>query len=170
MILGEMGCFEDDEFTSPPQTKAQWIASIASTVSSSMPNVIGGFWWHENGGTGGGLEFYVDSSPAAEAAWATLASTWTGRPPVIEGVTQALANPVPYVFMDYGSGTGSGNSFTCPVNKTGGKTAGDLACLAIGMSNPGITVTSVTDTQGNVYTIDNAHGSDKPVAFAFSNG
>lgn len=84
MIITEMSSYEDDMFTSPPQTKAQYIGDIASVCAASFPNIAGVMWWHA--GTDA-LEWFTTSTPAASSAWNTLTAAQTSRLPVIQGVT-----------------------------------------------------------------------------------
>jgi hypothetical protein len=90
MILGEIGCLETNEEGNVPagQTKEQWLLDMLTVIPDSMPNVVGVCFWHETDGTT--LEYYVTSSPGSTSAWNSIAATWTGRPPVISGVTAAL--------------------------------------------------------------------------------
>lgn len=87
MIICETSSWEDDNFTSPPQTKAQYIADIATVVPASMPLVQGVHIWHD---CNDNLESPATSSPGAASAWSTFAGSWTGRPELIQGVTSQL--------------------------------------------------------------------------------
>jgi hypothetical protein len=90
MILGEIGCFETDEMTNVPggQSKAVWFTDMLTVIPASMPNIIGVCYWHETDQTS--LEYFITSTPASTTAWHTIATTWTGRPPVVAGVTSLL--------------------------------------------------------------------------------
>jgi Glycosyl hydrolase family 26 len=96
MILGEIGCWETDEMDNVPsgQSKEQWFKDIITVVPASMPNILGLCYWYENPGAAGNqtsTEYYLTSSTGSVAGWTSLAETWSGRPPVIEGVTAVLA-------------------------------------------------------------------------------
>jgi hypothetical protein len=70
----------------------------------------------------------------------------------------------PYLVADY---TSNGDpTFTLPINKKA-LTAGDSVLVVVGNSVADAGLSSISDSQGNSYTIDNASKTDRPVAFAY---
>jgi hypothetical protein len=84
MIICEVSSYEDDMFTSPPQTKGQFIADIQNVVANTFTNVIGVINWFD---CTDALEWPTTSSPAAVTAWNNLARARTGRVPLVAGIT-----------------------------------------------------------------------------------
>jgi Glycosyl hydrolase family 26 len=95
MILGEIGCWETDELSGAgSNTKGTWFSAIPAAVEATMPNIIGICYWYENPGSSGNqtsTEYYITSSSGSVAGWNALSESWNGRPPVIQGITAALA-------------------------------------------------------------------------------
>lgn len=139
MIITEFSSLEDDNFTSPPQTKAQFITDIGTVVPASFPNVEGVMLWHSN--VGDGLEWPMTSSAAAVSAWNSLArnAAFQGKPDLIQGVTQALAG---------GGGGGIINRTASGVAVTNGST-----------SKTTCTLTLPTVAAGDVLYLVNSGGS-----------